>query len=160
MQYGSQSTTGESLLAAEARSDRMVNFIIIIYCLCIIAGSLILAPPEQHSSNLRLGALYVPSTCSFRNLTGIPCPGCGLTRSMVAVAHGDLDAGFYYNRLGPLVLAYILLQLMYRFIRLALPTKQLFINRFGRYLNRGIAILCVLFLINWISTLVSYFRIA
>ena len=112
---------------------------------------------ETDVSNLRLGTFNLPSTYSFRNLTGIPCPGCGLTRSMVAAAHGDINAGFHYNRLGPLVLAYVLLQLMYRVVWLAIPSSPRLIARFGGYLNRGIVILCALFLINWIPTLFSHF---
>lgn len=29
-----------------------------------------------------------PVICPFRNLTGLPCPGCGLTRSWVYATHG------------------------------------------------------------------------
>jgi hypothetical protein len=30
------------------------------------------------------------STCSFREMTGIECPGCGLQRSILALLRGDL----------------------------------------------------------------------
>ena len=31
-----------------------------------------------------------PVVCPFRLMTGLPCPGCGLTRAWVFVLHGDL----------------------------------------------------------------------
>ncbi|MFW0787198.1 DUF2752 domain-containing protein [Gordonia sp. CPCC 206044] len=45
-----------------------------------------------------------PDVCPFRRLTGLPCPGCGLTRSWVAMAHGDPAAAFGFNAFGPLVM--------------------------------------------------------
>lgn len=33
---------------------------------------------------------FVGSTCPFRFVTGLPCPGCGLTRSFLLVARGRL----------------------------------------------------------------------
>jgi hypothetical protein len=43
-----------------------------------------------------------PTVCPFRRLTGLPCPGCGLTRSWVAFAHGDVGDAFGYNWFGPI----------------------------------------------------------
>ncbi len=43
--------------------------------------------------------------CPFRLATGIPCPGCGLTRSFCAVAKGDVERGFELHWLGPLLFA-------------------------------------------------------
>jgi hypothetical protein len=40
--------------------------------------------------------------CPFRLVTGLPCPGCGLGHSFVAVAHGDLGAAFAFHPFGPL----------------------------------------------------------
>ena len=46
-----------------------------------------------------------PSICAFRNLTGIPCPGCGLTRSVVATAHLRVGDAFAFHPFGPPLLA-------------------------------------------------------
>lgn len=35
--------------------------------------------------------------CSLHRLTGLPCPGCGLTRGFVALTHGDLAAAADLN---------------------------------------------------------------
>ena len=39
--------------------------------------------------------------CGFKNLTGLPCPGCGLTHSFCAIGKGDMGSAFAYNFLGP-----------------------------------------------------------
>ena len=43
-------------------------------------------------------ASFAP-VCAFRHLTGIPCPTCGSTRSVVFLAHGDIAAAFTMNPL-------------------------------------------------------------
>jgi hypothetical protein len=43
------------------------------------------------------------STCVFRNTFGIPCPGCGLTRSFAAISHGQLAAALRSHPLGILI---------------------------------------------------------
>src|SRR5262245_43411759 len=48
------------------------------------------------------GGFGVPM-CSFKVYTGLPCPGCGLTRSMIDVAHGDFAGALRMNPLGPLL---------------------------------------------------------
>lgn len=44
-----------------------------------------------------------PVICPFRRLTGLPCPGCGLTRSWVHLVHGDLGTAFAEHAFGPLL---------------------------------------------------------
>jgi hypothetical protein len=41
--------------------------------------------------------------CGFKNVTGLPCPGCGLTHSFCALGKGDIAGAFYFNQLGPLL---------------------------------------------------------
>jgi hypothetical protein len=40
-----------------------------------------------------------PSLCLFRHLLGHPCPACGMTRAMAALARGQLRSAGRYNRL-------------------------------------------------------------
>nr|WP_040517702.1 DUF2752 domain-containing protein [Gordonia aichiensis] len=46
-----------------------------------------------------------PDICPFRMMTGLPCPGCGLTRSWVHLMHGDVGGALAFNPFGPLTLA-------------------------------------------------------
>ncbi len=43
-----------------------------------------------------------PPPCSLRNLTGIPCVGCGGTRSMKALARGEVVEAAAFNPLAVL----------------------------------------------------------
>jgi len=48
--------------------------------------------------------LSLMPSCAFKMLTGIPCPTCGATRSVVALARGDITASFMMNPLTALSL--------------------------------------------------------
>jgi len=50
----------------------------------------------------RLGLPDVP-LCWFRFLTGLPCPGCGLTRSVFAIGGGNFAAAWQSNPFGYVV---------------------------------------------------------
>jgi hypothetical protein len=72
--------------------------------------------------------------CGFKNFTGLPCPGCGLTHSFCAVAHGSFVEAFKFNLLGPplyVVLAFV-------WIRSAgvLINCETFVRTFDRIVDR------------------------
>ena len=46
-----------------------------------------------------------PVICPFRRLTGLPCPGCGLTRSWVYLAHGRWGDAFAAHPFGLVAVA-------------------------------------------------------
>lgn len=82
-----------------------------------------------------LVARYVPVArlpfwhCSFRALTGWPCPGCGLTRAADGLAHLRLGFAFESNPLGALVGCLLVgaaaLGLVQWLFRLSLPVPRL-----------------------------------
>jgi hypothetical protein len=45
----------------------------------------------------------VGDICPFRHLTGLPCPLCGMTRSVLCFFQGNLHASLLWYPLGPLV---------------------------------------------------------
>ena len=45
------------------------------------------------------GILLLDVGCVFRRITGIPCPGCGMTRAHLAALRLDFQAAFYYHPL-------------------------------------------------------------
>jgi hypothetical protein len=47
--------------------------------------------------------LGLPSLCLFQTMTGLPCPGCGMTRSLVCCCHLRFADSIIYHPLGPVV---------------------------------------------------------
>lgn len=46
--------------------------------------------------------------CVLHEVTGLDCPGCGLSRAVLAIARLDIAAAFGFNLLWPLYAAYFL----------------------------------------------------
>lgn len=56
------------------------------------------------------GIEHGPILCPFRAVTGLPCPGCGLTRSWVYGAHGEWAQSFSSHPFGlPLLIGLLVL---------------------------------------------------
>jgi len=45
----------------------------------------------------------IPVFCFFKNLTGYPCPSCGVTRSVAQLFQGNFVEAIYMNPLGLIV---------------------------------------------------------
>src|SRR5215203_7501654 len=58
--------------------------------------------------------------CPFYSMTGLACPGCGMTRGLHALLHGDVLTALDYNLLLPAILfffGYIFVSLFLTFAR-------------------------------------------
>jgi hypothetical protein len=80
------------------------------------------------------------SFCPFKMLTGFPCPGCGITKSLVYFYEGDLQKSLYYHILGPFVILFCLITIAD--LATELITKKKYFNRllFNKKLAYGLAI--------------------
>lgn len=76
--------------------------------LTVLLLSMGLTPNKQgHGTHTQLGL----PPCGVYAFTGYPCPGCGLTTSFAALAHGDLWHALTSNPLGPFLFLCTLLWL-------------------------------------------------
>ena len=73
----------------------MKNGFRLAWCLAGAAAALVLYrfPPERYA--------FYP-TCPFHTLTGWDCPGCGSTRALAALLHGEPVRALSLNPLLPL----------------------------------------------------------
>lgn len=120
----------------------------------ILCAALALEPAASGAGRLRLGGFFLPETCALKATTGVPCPGCGLTRSWVSAVHGDAAGSLGHHPLGWLVLLYALAQGARHGAWLALPARRAAVERLGGRLDRGVIVLGALLLGAWIPTLV------
>jgi hypothetical protein len=89
------------------------------------------------------GVVGVPSLCLFHHLSGLPCPGCGMTRSLVCCAHGAWADAIAFHPLGPLVFAGLVIVALARLTR---PQNRLPARGAEAVMTVGVALLLVVWL--------------
>ena len=87
--------------------------------------------------------------CLFRAFTGVSCPTCGATRSLVHFSHGDLVGAFVLNPLMTILLASAIAYFVVSCIGvlLNLPRVVLCLSPVEKNVMRVSAVL--LFIVNW-----------
>ena len=108
-------TNHHSASPPEEAPLRAPHWPILILCSAAIALSFLLEVRQSEKVEVfGISGANLPPLCMSRLYFDIPCPGCGLTRSFVHLAHGRWQAAWATNRLGWLVFAAALLQIPYR----------------------------------------------
>jgi hypothetical protein len=92
---------------------------LIISLLAIALSFALFIRPDGRVALRGLEAHPVPETCLAKEMFHIECPGCGLTRSFICLARGDVAGSWAYNHVGWLMALACLLQVPYRTVCLS-----------------------------------------
>lgn len=85
------------------------------------------------------------TVCLLKSLSGLDCPGCGLTRSFIALSHGKVGQGFHYHWLGPPLYIFFVLLLTNRLCRVLNKTAIFqFVER-----EKSFQLWCVALVLVW-----------
>lgn len=88
-------------------------------------GTLAVSSFGLKAGHVSLDRLTRLPLCVFRFWTGIPCPGCGMTRALVAAFQGQWRLSFSYHPLGiPLLAVWTSWLLISPFYRLERPQRE------------------------------------
>lgn len=92
----------------------------------------------------------LPETCATRWQFGIDCPGCGLTRSFIYLAHGDITAAWKLHPVSLVLFLYVVFQLPLALAHWCHVQHPL-VARITRVNGFGIIAIAVLLALRWMS---------
>lgn len=76
---------------------------------------------------------HVPHFCLMKKLFGIPCPGCGISHSVMAVFRMDFVTAWFANPAGIGIALLFCFQIVARPIAIALPQAGGVVSSISRY---------------------------
>jgi len=93
----------------------------------------------------------LPHFCLFQKIFGIPCPGCGITRSLIAISELDIATSWQYNPAGCFISLFIIIQIPLRFIAMTFKNIEIIICSFSKYNGNCVVISLLLIWIARVS---------
>ncbi len=98
--------------------------------------------------------------CPFRHVTGMPCPSCGSTGSVLSLIGGDMGAALYSNPAGFLIAAIMLIIPLWitgDLLSRRSTFHRFYVNAEKRLVARQLAIPAILLVVaNWIWNFYKY----
>ena len=134
--------------------SRWVRGALIVIALGLVAVFTIAVHLDPYQSVDRMGThqqLGLPP-CTFKTLTGLPCPSCGMTTSFAFLVRGDVWHSMQANWVGTL-LAILWLMIIPWSVTSALLGRPLFMISIERTLTKLVIGFVVLMLLRWVIVL-------
>ena len=128
--------TSNNIGTASRSTSTSQHWVILVVACLMIFGSFFLRREGPDVVCLPVGSVPLPDVCAMRRMTGIGCPGCGLTRAFIEIARGQFAAAWHMNPASYLMFPLVLAQIPWQLV-------QIFRIRSGKSPIR--------FSINWLA---------
>jgi hypothetical protein len=138
--------TGEPL----ARWVRGVLVVIALGLIAVFVTAIYIQPYDDNGSARSMGThqqLRLPP-CTFQQVTGVPCPSCGMTTSFSLLMHGDPINSARANWVGTLLAVFCLLAIPWIAASVVLG-RAVFLRSFERTVMVALTALIVLMFARW-----------
>ncbi|MFM7843153.1 MAG: DUF2752 domain-containing protein [Planctomycetota bacterium] len=90
------------------------DWTLLVVCTAIVTAALVLSVRGEEQVLVPVVQQPLPGICTFKRVTGWNCPGCGLTRSFISLAHGDLRSAWQFNPASWYFFPLVVVQIPYR----------------------------------------------
>jgi Protein of unknown function (DUF2752) len=91
----------------------------------------------------------VPELCALYSRFGVDCPGCGLTRTFIHMAHGQLASAWRTNPVAIFVFLFACLQIPMGMAQVILRIRNSFTEAWGSWNDWCTAGLLIALLVQW-----------
>jgi uncharacterized protein DUF2752 len=135
------------------RPDPLYHLVLLLLCSATILLALPLSIRSQSQVVEPLVGIPLPELCMMRRTLGIGCPGCGLTRCFIALAHGDVASAWSYNPAGIWLFAIMAFQIPFRSLQLVRIRRRLPEIAMHRTAPIALSIFAIVLLAQWIIRL-------
>ena len=92
----------------------------------------------------------LPETCMTYSRFGVDCPGCGLTRTFVHLAHGQIADAWRLHPVGCFVFLFACLQIPMGIAQLLFRARNRWIEAWGSWNDWGTAGLVFALILQWL----------
>ena len=163
-QFTVQSTDSENVISATVVPDRpavlphfvrneiRLHLLFIVIAAIILLMSILMRTDGETAVFMPGFSSPLPDTCSSKQILGIDCPGCGMTRAFISISHGDFTRAWNLNRASFVVYLFVAAQIPWHGIQIWRLRRNLRPIDWNYIYMTPVAVVVVLSL-NWVWTL-------
>ena len=101
-----------------ARRSSEFHWIWLILAMAVLVISALLSNSGETAVYWPGTRTPLPTMCHMKRITGLDCPGCGLTRCFISLAHGEVTSALHFNPAGVFLFGLLVAQIPYRWLQI------------------------------------------